>query len=266
MFGYYKKKITMDALIWHYHENCFEFTIPYKGNFIYSTPEKDYSFSGGDVFISYPNEIHGTNENPLAIGNLYWFQLDISDTDNFLFLKPEAARELISALWNLSRHVITIDLHQVYPLLEKAFQYGQNPSTAPLAASYLQLFLQMLPFFEEKEANFISSEIKFAQNYICTHIAEDISLENLASLCGLSISQFMEKFKKQTGITPRHYINQSKIECAKTLLLQGHTITETAMLLNYSTSNYFSTVFKKYTMYTPSEFLQKNRHSEMHIL
>ena len=257
MFGHHKMNRAMNSLTWHYHENSFEFSMSLKGTFTFSTPEKDYLFSGGDVFVSHPNEIHGTNKTPVALGNLYWFQLEVSDEDNFLFLKPEAARALIISLNSLSHRVIKTDIKQMLPLLENAFRYGQNPKTAQLAAAYLQLFLHLLLIYANEEPAFISADIQVVLDYIHTHITEEIALEHLASISCLSISQFKDKFKKQLGIAPRHYINQRKIEHAKILLNKGLSVTETAMLLHFSTSGYFSTVFKKYTLYTPKEYLEK---------
>ena len=66
------------------------------------------------------------------------------------------------------------------------------------------------------------------------------------------------------GISPRLYINQKKIECAKKLLSEGFSITEVAMHLNFVSSSYFSSVFKKYTNCTPSEYIKKSKiHSEI---
>ena len=259
MFGHHKGYNALESLRWHYHENAFEFSIPFKGTFTFSTPEEDYHYSGGEVFISYPNEVHGTNQTPIALGDLYWFQLDVSREDSFLFLKPEAARQLIRDLNHISHHVIKIDAKEALPLIEKAFHYGQTPGTSQLAASYLQLFLHLMIIYAEKTPSAISADIQDALDYIHSHLTSEITLEHLADLAHLSCSQFKQKFKKQLGIAPRLYINQQKIEYSKKLLEEGKSVTEIAMLLHFSTSGYFSTVFKKYTLYQPSEYLKKNK-------
>ncbi len=46
---------------------------------------------------------------------------------------------------------------------------------------------------------------------------------------------------------------------AKELLLAGCSVTETAMQLGFSSSNYFSGVFKKYVFRTPSEYMREKR-------
>lgn len=260
-FGHHTRHSAMESLSWHYHENSFEFSIPAKGTFTFSTPEEDYRYSGGDVFISYPNEIHGTNQIPVSLGDLYWFQLDISDVNHFLFLKPDSARTLIEALNNISLHVVKTDMKKTLPLIKEAFHYGQSPGTAQLASSYLQLFLHLIIVYAQKTPSLISADIQAALDYMHHNITSKITLEQLASIAQLSCSQFKQKFKKQLGIAPRQYINQQKIEYSKNLLKDGKSVTEIAMLLDFSTSGYFSTVFKKYTLYSPSEYLKKRQNT-----
>lgn len=259
MFGHQKIHSAIESLNWHYHEDCFEFSIPAKGTFTFSTPEKDYPYSGGDVFISYPNEVHGTNSTPITIGDLYWFQLDSSDKGHFLYLNPDAAGELILALNNISRHVIKTDIKKMLPLIKEAFHYGQEPQTSQLAAACLQLFLHLLINYAQKAPALISPDIQRSLDYIREHVTSEITLERLASISHLSRSQFKQKFKKQLGVPPRQYMNQQKIEYSKKLLAEGKSVTETAMLLNFSTCGYFSTVFKKYTLYSPGDYLKHRR-------
>ncbi|RGY01284.1 AraC family transcriptional regulator [Blautia sp. OF03-15BH] len=59
----------------------------------------------------------------------------------------------------------------------------------------------------------------------------------------------------------RYFINQQKIEFSKTLLMEGMSVTDIAMLLNFNTSSYFSTVFKKFTALSPMDYLKKQQDS-----
>jgi len=51
-----------------------------------------------------------------------------------------------------------------------------------------------------------------------------------------------------------------KIEMAKELLKKGKNVTETAMLLSFNSSDYFSFVFKKYTSFCPTVFANSTEH------
>lgn len=255
--AHHSMKNSIPSLKWHYHENSFEFTISTKGNFSFSTLSSSYHFSGGDVFISFPNEVHGTNDTPISLGELYWFQLDISNPKEFLFMKESAATHMITKLKALSHHVIQANAKEIHPLMQQAFYQAQINAEPEFIASYLQLFLHLVLASSDKENFALSPDIGRTLNYILDNITTEISLENLAELANLSCSQYKQKFKKQLGISPRHFINQQKIESSKAYLLEGMSITDIAMLLGFTTSSYFSKVFKKYTLYTPTEYLKK---------
>ena len=79
-------------------------------------------------------------------------------------------------------------------------------------------------------------------------------MEDLAEMAFLSVSRFKQKFKAELGTSPRNFINFYKIEAAKEMLEQGHSVTETALALNFSSSNYFSSVFHRYTCRSPSQY------------
>ena len=95
-------------------------------------------------------------------------------------------------------------------------------------------------------------DIEAALHYIHSNIREELSLETIAAQTGLSLSQFKLKFRQQTGSPPRVYINRLKIELSKAMLLAGKTKTESPWSLAFSTSSYFTSVFRKYTACTPS--------------
>lgn len=259
MFGHHISYNATHFLNWHYHENAFEFSLPSKGTFSFSTMDGNFPFSGGEIFISHPDEVHGTNEIPITVGELYWFQLDTSAEEEFLFLDPAAAHDLITKLNAIEQHVVKTDLKKTLPLLKEAFELAVNKENKYFTAALIQLFLHLIIVYSHEAEVSFSADIQDALTYIDEHITEDLSLEHLADTAGLSCSQFKQKFKKQLGIAPRNYINKQKVEYAKKLLRDGKSVTETAMALNFTTSNYFSTVFKKFTLYTPREYVRKNR-------
>lgn len=252
-------KDSIPSLKWHYHENSFEFTISTKGTFSFSTQTSSYRFSGGDVFIAFPDEIHGTNDIPVSVGEIYWFQLDVSNPKEFLFMSEDTAIHMIENLKALPHHVVQANAEEMRPLIQQAFYLAQRNEEPEFIASYLQLFLYLLIHSANNEKFALSPDIGRTLNYILDNITEELPLEELAALANLSCSQYKQKFKKQLGISPRHFINQQKIEHSKLLLLEGMSVTDIAMLLGFTTSSYFSTVFKKYTLYTPTEYLEKEK-------
>ncbi|HML46577.1 MAG TPA: AraC family transcriptional regulator [Clostridia bacterium] len=114
----------------------------------------------------------------------------------------------------------------------------------------------LLAVTEQAVGDDMDRTIKAVCDYINAHIQEPISLEALAQYADYSLSYFKSKFKDEMGIAPTHYINMRKIERAKRMLAQGESVTDTAMGLSFNSSNYFATVFRKFTAYTPTEYQQ----------
>lgn len=76
--------------------------------------------------------------------------------------------------------------------------------------------------------------MRLAVDYIHSHIDEWIVLDQLASVCALSLSRFKTQFRQELRISPREYINIYKIEKAKEMLTTKSSITNIAYALSFS--------------------------------
>ncbi len=240
----------------HIHQNCFELTYISNGTISFFTNDSEYKISGGDVFLSYPDEIHSTNHVPLSVGSVFWFQLDISDPNHFLYLHPEWAKSLMEDLKSINAHVVKTDKKQMEQLIQQILSLSHYQERKFELCAYLVCFLHKVIAFSKETRFQLTPDIGKAVDYILEHLTESISLDYLASLCLLSTSQFKQKFKNQIGVSPREFINFRKIELAKSYLENGKSVTETAMELSFNSSSYFCSVFKRYTSYTPKEYLK----------
>jgi AraC-like DNA-binding protein len=68
---------------------------------------------------------------------------------------------------------------------------------------------------------------------------------------------FGDLFRRATGTTAINYIHTYVINIGKSLLMQGHNISETSRMLGFEFPHHFTRLFKKITGITPSEFLGK---------
>lgn len=87
------------------------------------------------------------------------------------------------------------------------------------------------------------------------HVIELFTIEEVALRVNVSVSNFYRQFVDEMGVTPADYRNRIRIDKAKELLLQDETlsVTRIAHELGFSTSQYLSTVFRKYTGMSPTE-------------
>lgn len=95
-----------------------------------------------------------------------------------------------------------------------------------------------------------------AIDYISENFTNNISIDELSSLCNVSKYHFIRIFKQVTGYTPNSYINRVRTNYAKQLLLNGANVTEAATASGFSDIHYFSNCFKKYNGCRPSEIIQ----------
>jgi AraC-like DNA-binding protein len=84
-----------------------------------------------------------------------------------------------------------------------------------------------------------------------------LSVGQVAETVKLSESHFKILFREEVGLPPAEYMLRQKVDAAKKALSQpGCNITELAYRLGFSSSQYFATVFKRYTSQTPSRFME----------
>ncbi len=109
--------------------------------------------------------------------------------------------------------------------------------------------LQSNRTFEPKKA--VQSTIAFMNS----NLGESISIEEVADAVHCSRAKLFEIFKESTGMTPNDYWQRLRIDQAQNLLAGSNkSITAIAMECGFSTSQYFSSVFRKYAGVSPSEY------------
>ncbi|XVQ14112.1 helix-turn-helix domain-containing protein [Spirillospora sp. CA-255316] len=94
-----------------------------------------------------------------------------------------------------------------------------------------------------------------ARRLIETHLADGLTVGDLAAAVHLSPSHLTELFRAGTGETPGRYRTRLRVERARLLL--GETdvpITTLAADLGYSSSQHFATAFRRETGTTPSHY------------
>ena len=96
-------------------------------------------------------------------------------------------------------------------------------------------------------------------SYVNEHLSDDLSITALCRHFYLSPKQLLAVTKKATGMSPKQYVTQQRIEEAKRLISTTDapipTIAETVGIPDYS---YFIKVFKSATGHTPTHYRKNN--------
>jgi AraC family transcriptional regulator len=72
----------------------------------------------------------------------------------------------------------------------------------------------------ERNEGLVGRKLKQVLSFIEDQLAEDLSLEQIASVAGVSSSHFKTVFKKSIGMPVHQYVIQRRVERAKSLLIQ----------------------------------------------
>jgi len=84
----------------------------------------------------------------------------------------------------------------------------------------------------------------------------DFSVEQLVDQIAMSERQLQRKMKALFDQTPAEFIRNYRLQASKALLLAGKSISNTADLVGFNSSSYFSRSFKTAFKKSPSDFIQ----------
>jgi AraC-like DNA-binding protein len=89
--------------------------------------------------------------------------------------------------------------------------------------------------------------------------ADQLTVDALARVAGISTSRFKALFKRETGVPPAEFALRARVhEAARRLQAGGATVTEVAFGLGFSSSQYFASVFQRFTNSRPSDYLRRS--------
>ncbi len=263
ILGAYNLSAATTGLKEHSHPGVVEICFLKKGEQVYTVNGEEYLLKGNDVFITYPGEQHGTGGNPEGKGTLYWVQIKIPPPKNtFLGLTQKDSAPLLQKLEKFpARHFHGIQQLQV--LFESVVGRYEGACSDPLAklsiaAALLEWLLMVIECSSHTEERRLSRDIEQTIELMNQDLEESRSMDDYAAAIHLSTSRFKAKFKEQTGVPPGEYCLRCKIEDAKLRLKSKKgSITDIAYELGFSSSQYFSTTFKRFENISPKEYRNK---------
>lgn len=99
--------------------------------------------------------------------------------------------------------------------------------------------------------------LRALSSYIADHLAETISLTDLAGLAGLSTSQFSRRFRDTTGQTPHQFVTSMRVERARDLLVSGrHAPAEVAALTGFADQSHLTRHIRRTLGVTPGALIK----------
>lgn len=256
LVGHYHNVRAADMLLEHRHADLMEICYLARGRQVYRVGGKDHALRAGEIFLTYPGEQHSTGGQPQERGELFWIQLRLPRRGPFLHQPQRVARPLLRRLRAIApRHFAASPEFalQMEQLFAAASSDAEDLRRIELASTTTVLLLELLRCASAGAVHSrVNTDMNRALAHIAAHIEEPLSVDDVAAALDLSPSWFKAKFRRAIGMPPAEYILRARITRAAELLRAGHSVTATAHRLAFSSSQYFATVFKRYTGQIPS--------------
>ena len=129
----------------------------------------------------------------------------------------------------------------------------ENLSLLKLEILLLSILAEISP--SKKESYSIGAyNYKKIIEVMSSHIDENLSVDEISSLCCLSSSNLKKTFKAYAGCGVAEHYNRLRIIRAIEYLKSGMSVTEISKKMSYSSTGYFSNVFKRETGLSPLQY------------
>ena len=246
----------------HWHTS-YELIMPLRNGYRAICGDQEYNIREGDILIICPSMIH---------------ELFAPESGERIIFQPGLQRISINEM-NLLTSILSpacLITPEEYPqiierlqklILEIEAEYFSGVAYAEL--SIFSRFLEMMVLLGRNHRIFATQNLGqtgcrqreyverflFITNYINEHFAEDLTLEEVASLAGFSKYHFSRLFKMYTDTSFYKFLNQKRIDHAKSLLADPSlTVLEVATQSGFASLSAFLRMFKQLNNRTPTEF------------
>lgn len=256
-------------------------SLPYADYFIERTRTKNdtksiYVFEyvrSGKGHIECDGQSYTVQEGDFYFLNRLHSHLYYSDReDPYAKVWINASGRLLDGLVNacgLTSGALVISHSRTLPLFEqmKAELSGANAdNTEKVMASCAKIMCDLiLTVYEEhkKKQRQTVGTAERIKDYIDSGLSYNISLDDIAQHFYLNKSYIISIFSAKYGYTPKQYIIGRKMAAARTMLEENvYSIADIADILHFSSSQHFSSSFKKNAGVSPDEYrrcAQKNK-------
>lgn len=164
------------------------------------------------------------------------------------------------------QYLESVSFHQMESLLQTLHDTLANPN--PLRDFSANVIVaQILSFLAHNLYSDAGSDyypavsgLLRARTEIENKFREDLSIEYLANIAGLSTGYFIRAFRGRFGLPPIRYQQQLRINLAKNLLVTtGLACGEIAQRVGIDDQYYFSRMFRRFVGQTPLEYRHSRR-------
>ena len=258
-----KPAIHSGSGVEHSHD-FYELVYVRRGGGIHIIHGRPYPIIAGDVYVMQPGVVHTYNVDREAVHifNVLFVQSLFHASDwEYLNVLPGIAPFLTAD--KKICHKITVRPPHDHVVEALCVRIGRELERAESGFELLcrALMLELLLTLNRLAVTYQGGEgpapgpIGSTIAYLHEHLAEPISMEDLALETQLSANYLGEIFHAEIGQTVTEYLNRLRVDRARDLLDRtDKSVTDIALSTGFDSISYFGKTFRRLTGYSPREY------------
>lgn len=257
---------------WHWHPEI-ELTLVMEGKIAYQVNGTVYELHAGDGLFCNTNALH--TGRMIGGADCYYISTTFHPKIVYGFEGSALQQNYVSPILNdpsLSALAFSPDTAWHRPILQAMEQIYRLFLEPPAAFEFQiqqllsSIWLSLFSNLEKENASALRpassgrdvERLRTLLAFIQEHYMEHLTLETLAEQINICRSECCRFFKKHMRMSLFDYLLSLRIEKSLPLLTQGeYSVTEIAGLTGFSSSAYFTRVFRQQMNCTPSEYRKR---------
>ena len=242
-------RVRTEAPSMHVHRGMVEICHCLRGSLAFETPDGEYAFRPGCVFVSREAEPHRMKSNPKG---LFVYRVLVNLPAKGRCFDGLDARD---SEW-LRRRIEALPRRFVAPgaALRTAFErlfaaycakgMDADRRRIELRRCALDVLLACVDASERDVVNSRQPQVEEWMRRMERDPVGDYPLEAMSRAAHMSPTGFVRAFKTAAGLPPQAYLRNCRIRAAAKMLDAGESVLATALRLKFCSAQYFATVFK----------------------
>lgn len=232
----------------HSHPNAIEICYFVRGVVEWWAEDEVHELTPHDVFVTLPRVSHGTVDSALSPCEYLWVHLDQE------FVPPEL-RPMADAQGLGGLHRSCPEIGGMVAELFREHQFQDRFSGRQCESLSSTLLIALARSADKARRQPDSELVAQAKVALLEETGYPPTVEQVADRLCVSAVWLTKKFRLEVGQTPAAWLAASKITQAKRLLrLSDVEISDIAFRLEFASSQYFATAFRRATGRSPSEY------------
>lgn len=220
------------------------------GSSITTLDNQEFLLEDGDLFLSFPNQIH--------------FYYDKSPVDGYMVIfSPDMFKDLKEDFHNkrptspvIKREKLPSDIRERLVLITEK-NASDSPYDRICAKGHLLALLgELIPLMDLSAVSADHDSIKNLMNYCSENYTETLTLDSVSKELHLSKYYISHIFKERMNIGFTDFINSLRTEHACELLKKDVSITDVAFSSGFSSIRTFNRVFLENMGMTPRDYIK----------